>query len=157
MNSAIASHSLTSEEIAFFHANGYAGPFKLCEPDEMDRIRVRIETEVLAVAPKTHDIVEQCRHLDCRVIYDLCSHLAIVERMAAIMGPDLVLWRSNMFCKNPGDLEIPWHQDFGYWPLDPAINISAWVAIDAATPENSCVQIIPGSHTSEIPMVKSPP
>jgi ectoine hydroxylase-related dioxygenase (phytanoyl-CoA dioxygenase family) len=148
---------MTREEIEFFNTNGYAGPYKMCEPDEMAAIRARVDAEVLAIKPQTHDCVEQCRHLDCRVAYELCSHPAIVERMACVMGPDLILWRSNFFQKNPGDREIPWHQDGGYWPITPAINISAWLAVDESTVENSCVQIIPGSHNMEIPMVQSPP
>ena len=157
MNATLSAQSLTAQEVEFFNENGYVGPFKMCEPAEMDSVRARVETDVFATPPKLHDIIEQCRHLDCRVLYDLCSHPAIVERMASVLGPNLVLWRSNVFIKNPGDKEVPWHQDYNYWPLDPAINISAWIAIDEATPENSCVQIIPGTHRSEFPSVKSPP
>jgi ectoine hydroxylase-related dioxygenase (phytanoyl-CoA dioxygenase family) len=76
--------------------------------------------------------------------------------MAAIYGPDLVIWRSHFFCKEPGGKEIPWHQDLNYWPLEPVVNITAWVAIDPATRANSCVQFIPGSHQRAVPHVPSP-
>src|SRR4029077_17843466 len=99
----------------------------------------------------------QSRHLDCRVVYDLCSHPAIVERMASIYGPDLILWRSNFFIKNPGDPEIPWHQDGNYWPIEPAVNISAWLAIDESTVENSCVQLLPGTHRRILSHIQSTP
>jgi ectoine hydroxylase-related dioxygenase (phytanoyl-CoA dioxygenase family) len=150
------SFALRSTDVDAFNEQGYLGPFTLCSPGEMNAIRARIDTEVLATQP-THNINEQSRHLDCRLVYDLCSHPAIVERMASIKGPNLVLWRSNFFTKMPGALEIPWHQDFDYWPIDPSINISAWLAIDESTVENSCVQIIPGSHKVKLPSVKSPP
>ena len=75
--------------------------------------------------------------------------------MAALYGPDLLLWRTNFFVKEPGAKEIPWHQDFNYWPLEPPIIISAWIAVDAATLENSCLQIIPGSHRKVVPHVKA--
>ena len=97
----------------------------------------------------------QSRHLDDRVVWDLCSRPAIVERMAALFGGDLILWRSNFFNKEPGDIAVPWHQDQNYWPLEPVINISAWLALDDVTTENSCVQIIPGSHKRVVPHVKS--
>lgn len=148
--------TLTKAEVESFNENGYLGPFTLCSPEEMAGIRDRVVNGVFTNKPSHHNPV-QSRHLDFKVVYDLCSHPAIVERMASIMGPDLVLWRSNFFAKEPGALEIPWHQDYGYWPLNPAINISAWVAIDEATPENSCVQIIPGSHKSHYPFVQAPP
>ena len=40
-------------------------------------------------------------------------------------------------------------------PLEPPIIISAWIAVDAATLENSCLQIIPGSHRKVVPHVKA--
>ncbi len=150
------STTLSTSDVEFFNANGYVGPFALCSPDEMSEWRERIVRDVLATHPP-HNIREQSRHLDSRIVYDLCSHPAIVDRMTAILGPDLVLWRSNFFTKEPGGLEIPWHQDFGFWPIDPAINVSAWLAIDEATPRNSCVQLIPGSHKTQLPMVKALP
>ncbi|MCW8129173.1 MAG: phytanoyl-CoA dioxygenase family protein [Planctomycetota bacterium] len=148
---------LTAQEKTFFDENGYLGPYTLCSPEEMAGIREQIVQEVLTRNPTTFKtFAHQSRHLDCRVVYDLCAHPAIVERMAALFGPDLVLWRSNFFVKHPGDKEIPWHQDWNYWPIDPVINISAWLAIDECTPENSCVQILPGTHKLEIPHVKAP-
>jgi ectoine hydroxylase-related dioxygenase (phytanoyl-CoA dioxygenase family) len=154
---ATASATLTPTEVARFHDDGYLGPFELCSPEEMKGIRARIESEVLATEGpcKNNNNAGQSRHLDCRVVYDLCSHPAIVNRMACIYGPDLILWRSNFFIKNPGDKEIPWHQDGNYWPIEPAVNISAWLAIDESTIENSCVQLLPGTHRRVIPHIKS--
>ena len=37
------------------------------------------------------------------------------------------------------------------------ITISAWLALDEATVENACVQIVPGAHKQVIPHVKAPP
>ena len=51
-------------------------------------------------------------YLDCPLIHELATHPAVVKRMAALYGPDLLLWRTNFFVKEPGAKEIPWHQDF---------------------------------------------
>lgn len=48
------------------------------------------------------------------------------------------------------------HQDVIYWQLEPMINVSAWLAIDDVDEENSCVQLIPGSHWQTIPHRASP-
>ena len=43
--------------------------------------------------------------------------------------------------------EKPWHQDtayFDYTPLGGVIGV--WIALDEATVENGCMQVIPGSH-----------
>ena len=43
-----------------------------------------------------------------------------------------------------------WHQDFGYWYevgcLQPEKMLSVMVAIDAATVENGCLEVLRGSH-----------
>ena len=141
-------YALSKEQVAQFHRDGFVGPLTMCSPEEMATIRTQLEETVWnTVGPQSGSNGPfQCRHLDTRVTWDICSHPAIVESMASIMGPDLILWRSHFWMKEPGSKAIPWHQDYNYWPIDPTLNISAWVAIDRATTENSCVQLIPGSH-----------
>jgi len=98
----------------------------------------------------------QCRHLDKRIVYDLVANPAIIDRMRQLYGDDLVMRATYFFNKEPGGVEIPWHQDLNYWPLEPVVNVSAWMAIDEVTKENSCVNIIPGSHKKSLPHVTSP-
>jgi len=148
-------HALTREEIKRFHDEGYLGPITAVSPEEMANIRNHIDTVVLqkdGPNPKTR---VQSRHMDSRVVYDLASHPAIIGRMRSLYGPDLVLWATNFFNKEPGGSEIPWHQDLNYWPLEPLVNISAWIAIDDVKIDNSCVQILPRSHKKSIPHIKS--
>ena len=147
-------YQLSGEEMERFRKQGYLGPYTLCSPEEMRDMRPEIEKVLKTDAPD-HQVKEHNRHLDYPLIHELATHPAIVKRMAALYGPDLLLWRTNFFVKEPGAKEIPWHQDFNYWPLEPPIIISAWIAVDAATLENSCLQIIPGSHRKVVPHVKA--
>jgi len=42
-----------------------------------------------------------------------------------------------------------WHQDYGYWYSNGVLTpnlVSAFIAVDRATTENGCLQVIPGSH-----------
>lgn len=143
-------YRLGRDEIDHFHREGFLGPYMLCTPREMDDLRAQLEQRgITDESYRAH----QSRHLDQRLVYDLCVHPAVIERIACLIGPDLTLWRSNFFNKEPGDKEIPWHQDINYWPIEPALNISAWLAIDAVTAENSCVQVIPGSHRTMVPHI----
>jgi ectoine hydroxylase-related dioxygenase (phytanoyl-CoA dioxygenase family) len=87
------------------------------------------------------------------LIYDLCAGPAITDRVTSLLGPDIVLWSSNFWIKHPGGKEIPWHQDINYWPHDPPLNVTAWLAIDEATVGNSCVRIIPGSPKKALPHI----
>ncbi len=149
------SHSLSPEEIAFFHQNGYLGPFAAMPPDEMGAIVAHIDAHVLTKDGPNPKTRLQSRHMDSKVVSDLASHPAIIDRMASLYGPDLVLWATNFFNKEPGGKEIPWHQDLNYWPIEPVLNISAWVALDDVKVDNSCVQILPGSHKRVLPHIPS--
>jgi ectoine hydroxylase-related dioxygenase (phytanoyl-CoA dioxygenase family) len=157
-------YRLSKEQINRYHEEGYLGPFAICPPEEMKRILQYIDEKVL---PQKSDTVHsnpgdtyinpnaQSRHLDHRVMYELSTHPAIIDRMASIFGEDLILWRTNLWEKKPGDRETVWHQDGTYWPIEPVLNISAWLAITEATVENSCMEVIPGSHRKHVPLVKN--
>jgi len=146
---------LDREQIAFFHENGFIGPLTLCPPEEMAGLRRRIETEVLTTVGPNPKNPSQCRHIDKRVVFDIVTDPAVLDPMQSLYGADLICWATYFFTKEPGGVEIPWHQDLNYWPIEPLINISAWIAIDRVTKANSCVQLIPGSHKSIVPHIKS--
>lgn len=145
---------LSEDEMEAFRTQGFLGPFALCSPEEMAAIRTDVEA-VLASDPPDHKTRIHNRHLDSRLIHELSTHPSIIERMQCLYGPDLLLWRTNFFVKETGAKEIPWHQDHNYWPLEPPIIASAWIAIDEATVENSCLQVIPGSHRKTLPHIKA--
>ena len=144
---------LTPQELDRFHADGFLiGPV-VRGADAMDRTRLAIdavlETTGFAGDPTAH------RHLDARIVHELCTEQAIVERAAAILGPDLLLWHTRFFDKPPGAGPVPWHQDKPFWPIEPDLCISVWIAIDRADRENGCVEAIPGSHYRKLPHVAS--
>jgi len=149
--------AFTQEEILRFRTEGYLGPYQLCPPEEMEEIRTEMAAIVQDESKPRRNLREHNRHLDSRAVYDLSTHPEILDRMVALYGPDLLLWRTNFFVKYEGDKAIPWHQDFNYWPLEPPIIVSAWIAIDPSTKENGNIQIIPGSHRKIIPHGKATP
>lgn len=147
---------LTRDEVDFFVENGYLGPYAAMPPAEMASIRREIEEQVLTTDGPNQRRPMQSRHMDQPVVYDLASHSAIIERVAGLLGPDVVVWTTNFWLKDPGSSEIPWHQDINFWPIEPPVNISAWLAIDPVTEENACVQIIPGSHRKFLQHSRAP-
>ena len=71
--------------------------------------------------------------------------LAVVER---IVGDTPRMFQDMALMKPPGGgREKPWHQDKAYFQIKPdSPVVGVWVALDAATPENGCMHVIPGSH-----------
>ena len=76
---------------------------------------------------------------------------SIVESAEKILGDEVYHYHSKMIMK---DARVggawTWHQDYGYWyqngVLAPNLT-SAYIAVDQATRENGCLQVIRASHT----------
>ena len=64
-------------------------------------------------------------------------------------------WGKEMIDGSVGHFRLV-HQDYDDWPIEPYLVISAWIAIDEATVENGCIQILPGSHREMFPLVPTP-
>jgi len=78
----------------------------------------------------------------------MMRHPGVLDVLHALMGPRIQLWRDVCMMK-PARVgrENPWHQDSSYWPWEPMNLISAMTALDDASPENGCLQVIPRTHT----------
>jgi hypothetical protein len=71
----------------------------------------------------------------------------MLEAASQIIGPDLLVWSTGFFIKEPGSKSyVSWHQDLNYWGLDGDDEVTAWYALTPATVENGCMRFVPGSH-----------
>ena len=150
---------LDAGEIEAYHRDGVVGPFRLVSPDVMASMRERIVDEIIVGGAQLDDphVDYHDRHLDHETVCRLCRGPELVDRIASLIGPDLLIWRSNFQIKQPlaeasGDeqryTEVPWHQDGAYFDLRPPVWASAWIAVTEATLDNGCLQVVRGSHTS---------
>lgn len=76
----------------------------------------------------------------------LGRHPAILDAVEALIGPDILLWKSKAFAKFPGPAQVAWHQDLPHWNLVPAEAVTAWLALSDSTEANGCVRALPASH-----------
>ncbi len=80
----------------------------------------------------------------------LIRHPACLEVCAKMYGSHapVSIFRAMIMNKPAGQgTALPWHQDGGnVWALDRDPLVTIWVALDDATPENGCMDCIPGSH-----------
>lgn len=74
----------------------------------------------------------------------------VAENMARLLDDEVYHYHHKMMLKEPrigGAWE--WHQDYGYWYdygcLYPHMG-SSFIAVDQATRENGCLQVLPGSQ-----------
>lgn len=82
------------------------------------------------------------------VFRDLAFHDDIVKMISQIQGPNLKLLRCAGMLKPPGvGSAKKFHQDAAYYPIYPMDHVTVWVALDEATTENGCMQVVPEAHT----------
>jgi non-heme Fe2+,alpha-ketoglutarate-dependent halogenase len=159
----------TPENVARFHEQGFMAPIKVYEEEEMrklwkrERLRLvdrsaAVYSEDAALAGNTN-IANYDRHLDSEFLADHICHPTIVDWVTAILGPDVLCWRSEFFPKYPGDEGTDWHQadTFAFasgkpqiiWPKEQKEwggTLTVWTAFTPATLETACLQFIPGTH-----------
>lgn len=155
---------MTPAELASFRKNGFAGPFDLYDAEEIIAKYKRIRADMFDRSHAIYDLDHKSliagydRHLD---INDLSTHIVrpeITDKVADILGPDLICWRSEMFPKYPGDEGTDWHQadTFAHasgkpqivWPMNEKFGgaITVWTALTEVTEANGCLRFMPGTH-----------
>jgi len=152
------------EEKRLFEEQGYIGPFKLWEPEVMTAWWKQQRKALLDPVRGSRAIFDNPmnydRHLDIDGLSDLITEPAIVRRFQALLGLNVLCWRTEFFPKNPGDCGTGWHQVERYAigeaqcgmlkPTDGVegvpMELTAWVAFTPATRENGCLKLLPGSH-----------
>ena len=136
---------LTREEVGRYGEQGFVVPdFRLPE-DELEDIRNR-HARLVGRMPQYRDY---CPNL---LAYDLAflnwaRVPEILDMVSQVIGPDIALWNSSFFAKPAlNGRRMPWHQDGEYWPVRPLATCTVWIAVDASTRENGCLNVIAGSH-----------
>lgn len=78
------------------------------------------------------------------------THPRIVDMVAQLVGPDVILWGTTVFYKRAmaGPM-TGWHRDGQAWPIKPLATTTVWIAATPSKRDNGCLRIIPGSHRAQ--------
>lgn len=148
------------DDIRSFTENGFVGPIKLYEPEEaaeiIREIRIQNQDRSKALYPNS---VNYDRHYDISHLSSHIMHPTIIKYLTAILGPDVLLWRTEFFPKFPGSSGTEWHQvrDYSYANGKPQllptesewnafIDITVWTTFTPATKDTGCMRFVRGSH-----------
>ncbi|MEF8807919.1 phytanoyl-CoA dioxygenase family protein [Natronomonas sp.] len=81
------------------------------------------------------------------VFREVANDDTIVSVAAQLLGENLKLLRSAAMFKPPEvGSEKGYHQDAAYYPIQPMDHLTVWIALDEATTENGCMNVVPGGH-----------
>jgi non-heme Fe2+,alpha-ketoglutarate-dependent halogenase len=151
---------LTEKQIRKFYEDGFIGPLDAFSPEEMADFRQDMLEAEKSVCKTYNFVTPRDRHFEMPRLWGYMKHPAITERLAQLLGPDLLVWRTQMFHKPPKAPAIQFHQastfmveDYQDPALHPAnrndvFQLTAWIAVDDATHENGCLDFIRGGHSS---------
>jgi hypothetical protein len=146
------------QELARFHEAGYLLVPKLFDDDEMRMLLAYAKGDeaLIAGAAGRKDATGQITKLTLwnqagDDLYGMFSRSPrIVDRMEQLLGGEVYHYHTKMMLKEPrvgGAWE--WHQDYGYWYYNGCLFpllASCLIAVDRATRQNGCVQVLEGSH-----------
>lgn len=77
----------------------------------------------------------------------LVSDRRLLDLAQLFVGPDIALFASHYIAKRPHDGQaVLWHQDGGFWPLEPMEVVTLWLSLDDVDQENGCLRVIPGTQ-----------
>jgi len=153
MNQELA--SLTKAEIGRYRELGYVVPGYRLPADQVEELQSALE-ELIETNRGVRQESLRCAHLvennpdgvrGHPAFLELALDHQILDIVEQVIGPDIVFWGCQVFCK-PGrtGLAVPWHQDGQYWPIRPLATCTVWIALDHVASDNGCMRVIPGSH-----------
>jgi non-heme Fe2+,alpha-ketoglutarate-dependent halogenase len=138
---------LSDADIARYHRDGFLSPIDAFSPKEARGFRERLEKFELRDGRqfgKGHNFKP---HLLFPWVDELVRHSAVLDPVEDIIGPDIRLFHFTIWPKSPGDPAfVSWHQDATYFGLEPAVHITAWVALTDVPVASGAVEVVPGSH-----------
>ena len=138
---------LTDDQVQQYEDQGYVHPVPVLTAEEVRQARAEIEA-FEAKSGKTLDYPEKSKSY---LLFDwadrLVRHPAVLDAVEDLIGPDIMVYHTTMWIKDANTPQyILWHQDGTYFFLDPALHVTAWVALSEASVASGCMHVLPASH-----------
>jgi phytanoyl-CoA hydroxylase len=144
---------LTEAEIQQYWQDGFLVFDDIISMEEVEELRAACEKpQILALRSQQDYETKTVHALGITSLHPIFLHLAnhpsIVEKIKALLGPDIQLQHSKLATKPPsrGVGVFPWHQDYAFYPHTNTDLLSVMVMLDDATPETGCMSMTKGSH-----------
>lgn len=157
-------YHLSTDQIAFYHQNGYLAEIRLLDDEQIERLREELgaltnphnPNRQLFYEYNSNESTDPSRILfhalgAWRVatgFHDLLWNPAFLVPAAQLLGGAVRFWHDQIFSKpaHHGGI-VAWHQDYSYWTrTHPMQHLSCWIGLDDSTRDNGCVHYVPGSH-----------
>src|SRR5262245_25953362 len=122
---------LNAEQRRRYERDGIVFPIRVLSREEARKYRRACDELESHPGGKPRTIEVRQMHLHFRWAYDLAAHPRILDAVTDLLGPNLLIWATELFAKHPQDasVAIGWHRDQPYMGFDAANTVTAWVAL----------------------------
>lgn len=145
-----ANKVLTKDQVEAFRQNGYHFPVRVISAAEADACREKLEEFEFEHGLIMKTPYRAKPHMVLKWVNDLIRHPHIVDTVEDILGPNLLVWGTSFFIKEPNDpAYVSWHQDSTYWGLSHPDIVTAWIALTPSDIPNGAMRVVPGTHLKD--------
>ena len=176
VNKDTLTYPLTDKEVDEFKQNGILGPFDLMTPDEAAQLAERsikaVDNEFddhFVLGDKVKEVLKETdtwrinyagvwQALYQKHLWDILASPKITDRLACLLGEDIICWRSQFFELKPGQTGTFWHQASSFressqkpklqppdYIPDPSVQYTVWIALTDVDTTNGCLRQLAGS------------
>lgn len=141
---------LTDAQIANYRERGFCFPVPVLSAEEVREFRADLERYEAQIGAPLEFPEKSKPHLLFDWADKAAHHPAVLDAVEDLIGPDILLYHITLWTKEAGSpAYVLWHQDGAYFFLDPAEQVTAWVALSDAPVEAGCMHVLPGTHKGE--------
>ena len=137
---------LTSEQVRQYEEEGATFPVRVFSAARAAQYLAELEKGEAEI-PDFSRVLRTKSHLALKWVDEISNNPNVLDAVEDLLGPDLLLYNLTVWIKNARDsMFVSWHQDSAYFPLEPEVQVTAWVALTDSVEENGNVKYLPGTH-----------
>jgi hypothetical protein len=138
---------LSEEQISRWRRDGFLSPFPLLDARELQDCRDGLQRFEHWLGGPVNGVPEMKWRTMPYLILPWAAKLArdprILDVVEDLLGPDLLIYTSTFFIKEPHSPTIAaWHQDSTYYGLEPKEEITVWIALTDASQAAGCMEAL---------------
>ena len=142
---------LSQTQVDQFREEGFLAPVDVMSEDDAKLYREKLEAAEQRYPEALNAENRNNPHLAFCFLDELAHHPILLDTVEDLIGPDISLWGSVLFIKEPESPHyVSWHQDATYMGIKPYDFVTPWIALSPSNLESGCMSMIPGSHHNHI-------
>src|SRR5262245_53816696 len=138
---------LTQAQVSSWRRDGFLSPFALLDAEELQVCRDGLQRFEDWLGGPVNGVAEMKWRTMPYLVLPWAAKLArdprILDAVEDLLGPDLLIYTSTFFIKEPRSPTIAaWHQDSTYYGLEPKEEVTVWIALTDASQAAGCMEAL---------------